>query len=88
MIFEHRLNLLLQKSALKFQVKFGQGTNPIDIWNELQPFFLKKLSIAFAEYFCVNEFCNFLVNDLDKSQNEDTKECLQLLYQLFCLDKI
>lgn len=53
--FEHRVNLLLQRSAMKLSSKLAEGTNvnPIEAWNDTQAFYLNPLGKAYGELFVV-----------------------------------
>ncbi len=64
--------------------------NQLDAWNSSQVFLLKDLSIAYGELFIAQQFFNHL-KSLEKGDiktNKDTKECLNLLFQLYCATRI
>lgn len=54
-IFEHRVNLLLQRSAMKLssQLQDENKINPIEAWNNTQAFYLNPLGKTFGELFVV-----------------------------------
>lgn len=82
---------------MKLTQKLADGEkNPIVAWNNTQAFYLNSLAKAFGELFTVQQFTHFInllnsgkIEELDLPQtNDDTKEALNLLYQLFCLTTI
>lgn len=90
-IFKHRSNLLLQRSALKLSGKLSEkGVHPLDAWNDTQVFYLHHLSKSYGELFDVLQFYNYIqrLRSGELKTNEDTKECMILLYQLHCLSRI
>ena len=64
--------------------------HPLDAWNDSQVFYLHHLGRAFADLFAVQCYYNYLqkIKSGELKPNEDTKECLFLLYQLHCLTKM
>ena len=90
-IFQHRTNLLLQRSAMRLQSKLlDKNTHPLDAWNDSQVFYLHHLAKAYGEQFGVMMFHRFLqkIKTGEVKTNEDTTECMQLLYQLHCVSRI
>jgi len=83
--FEHRCNLLLQRSAMRVAGKLGD-MKQMDAWNDTQVFYLNDLGKAFGELIIVKEYHDFL-SQLDKT-NADTKDCIESLYRLYCLTRI
>lgn len=90
-IFKHRSLLLLQRSALKLSEKLSDKTvHPLDAWNDTQVFYLHSLSKSYGELFGVMQFFKYIqkIKSGELKTNEDTKECLFLLYKLHCLTRI
>lgn len=90
-IFKHRSLLLLQRSALKLSEKLSDKTvHPLDAWNDTQVFYLHSLSKSYGELFGVMQFFKYIqkIKSGELKTNDDTKECLFLLYKLHCLTRI
>lgn len=90
-IFQHRSNLLLQRSAMKLAGKVADKTvHPLDAWNDTQVFYLHHLSRSYGELFGVMQFHKYVqkIRSGELKTNEDTKEAMILLFQLHCLSRI
>ena len=88
-VFEFRTNLLLQRSAMKLAAKVqGQKIEPLQAWNDTQPFLLNNLAKSYGEVFTVQRFNEYLKKTLETNVNEETKEAITLLHQLYCLTRI
>ena len=93
-IFEYRGNLLLQKSGMALSMKMAskeEGQTSIDIWNQTQVFHLNDLAKAYGEIFIVNQFYEFFNSKMYKDQSNygnDSAECMDLLFKLYCYNKI
>jgi len=83
--FEFRANLLLQRTAWELSAKL-QEQHPIEAWNDTQVFFMHDLARAYGELVMVKEFS--LAAAKIVGPNEDTVECMQLLFRLFSLTRI
>jgi Acyl-CoA oxidase len=60
--------------------------NSFDSWNETQVFFIHDLARSYAELVCMTEFSKRLT--LVENSNDDSKECVYLLFKLNALHKI
>ena len=90
-VFQHRSNLLLQRSAMKLSGKLSdKSVHPLDAWNDTQVFYLNNLSKSYGDLFGVLCFFNYIkkIRSGEIKTNDDTKDCMITLFQLHCLTRI
>ena len=76
---------------MKLSAKLAdKDVHPLDAWNDTQVFYLHHLSKSYGELFAVMQFYNYIkkLRSGELKTNEDTKECMILLFQLHCLTRI
>lgn len=86
-ILEFKANLLLQRTGIELSSRLMQeGSNPVDVWNDTQVFFMHDLAKAYGDLVAAQELNKAL--PLSQNENDDTKESMTLLLRLHCLMKI
>jgi len=83
-MFEHRCNLLLMRSGMQIMGKVGQ-MSAVEAFNDTQVFYMNDTSKAFGELFVVKSFYDWLKSI---KTNDDTLECMNLLFEIHCLSRI
>lgn len=85
-MFEHRINLILQKCVARLTERIGSGKQLFDAWNDSQVFFLQRLTRSYGELYVFNCF-HSKVNSLIDSPTKKVLYNLMTLFALCILEK-